>query len=111
MGTYRLPRFVGLGRARRMVLTGELIAAEEALRIGLVDWVAPESKLDETVESVLAETLMGSATVWGFAKKLVTASFDSSYEESFSTYLAYQQRALLSEEHAQTMAEYRRRKT
>ncbi len=39
MGTYRLPRFIGLGRARRMILTGELIGAEEGLRIGLLDWV------------------------------------------------------------------------
>src|SRR5689334_9516551 len=36
-GTYRLPRFVGLGRARRMIITGETVAAQEALDIGLAD--------------------------------------------------------------------------
>jgi enoyl-CoA hydratase/carnithine racemase len=111
MGTYRLARFIGLGRARRMVLTGELISADEALRIGLVDWVVPEEKLDQKVESLLAETLKGSAAVRGFAKKLVTSSFESAYDEAFSKYLGYQQRALLSDDHQQAMKEYRHRKT
>src|SRR5215472_10746015 len=33
LGTHRLPRFIGLGRARRMILTGELIASRQALEI------------------------------------------------------------------------------
>ena len=77
MGIYRLPRFIGLGRARRMVLTGELISAEDALAIGLVDWVVPEEKLDETTESIIVKTMKGSATARGFSKKLMNGSFES----------------------------------
>ena len=106
MGTYRLPRFIGLGRARRMVLTGELISAEEALQIGLVDWVVPDDKLEETTENVMAELLKGSAVAQSFSKKLVTASFESSFEEAFSAYLECQQRALESEEHRKAMQDY-----
>lgn len=40
-GTQRLARLVGHGQASRLVLTGSAISAEEALRIGLVDLVAP----------------------------------------------------------------------
>jgi enoyl-CoA hydratase len=111
MGTYRLPRFVGLGRARRMALTGELIAADEALQIGLVDWVVPEEKLSATIESVIAGTLKGSATARGFTKKLITASFESDYDAAFTTYLEFQQTSLLSDDHKQAMAEYRSRKS
>ena len=111
MGTYRLPRFIGLGRARRMVLTGELVSADEALRIGLVDWVAPEEKLDETTASVISAVLQGSAAARGFSKKLVTGSFEADFDGAFPTYLEYQRRCLLSGDHAQAMAEYRRRKT
>ena len=111
MGTYRLPRFIGLGRARRMVLTGELMGADEALQIGLVDWVVPEEKLDETIGSVIAGTLAGSATARGFAKRLVTESFESGFEEAFERYLEYQQHSLGSDDHTRAMAEYRRRKS
>src|SRR5690606_32627994 len=44
-GTQRLPRLVGFGRAMRLVLTGELVSAEEAERIGLVDAVVPDEEL------------------------------------------------------------------
>src|SRR4051812_20292705 len=40
-GTVRLPRLVGLGRAREMILTARRVPAEEALRIGLADRVSP----------------------------------------------------------------------
>lgn len=110
MGTYRLPRFIGLGRARRLVLTGELVDAEEGLRIGLLDWIAPEKQLDEKVSSVIDAVLKGSAAAQAFSKKLVTAAFESDFDSAFSDYLEYQQRALDSRDHQQAMAAYRNRK-
>jgi enoyl-CoA hydratase len=44
-GTQRLPRVVGTGQAMRLILTGEIIDAAEALRIGLVDLVHPAADL------------------------------------------------------------------
>jgi enoyl-CoA hydratase len=48
-GTQRLPRLVGLGQAMRLVLSGELLDAEEANEIGLVDEAVDSEELDETV--------------------------------------------------------------
>jgi enoyl-CoA hydratase/carnithine racemase len=110
MGTYRLPRFIGLGRARRLVLTGELLGAEEALRIGLLDWVVPEEQLTETVESVIAGVHKGSRTAQACSKKLVTDAFESDFDTAFAKYLDYQEQSLHSSDYERAMAEYRNRK-
>jgi enoyl-CoA hydratase len=44
-GTYRLPRLIGLGRARELVYTGRMVDAEEALRIGLANCVVPDEQV------------------------------------------------------------------
>ena len=111
MGTYRLPRFIGLGRARRMILTGEMIGAEEALQIGLLDWVIDEEKLQETVRSVIQTVLNGSSTAQTLSKRLANAAFESTFDEAFEKYLANQELALRSEDHSRAMEEYRTRRT
>jgi len=48
-GTQRLPRLIGMGKAKEMVLTGDHISAEEAYRIGLLNKVVPMAELDNEV--------------------------------------------------------------
>ena len=50
-GTQRLPRLVGKGAALKLILTGEMISAAEALRIGLMDEVVPADRPDDARSS------------------------------------------------------------
>jgi enoyl-CoA hydratase len=54
-GTQRLPRLVGRGAGLKLLLTGAIIDAEEALRIGLVDEVVPAPQLMERAETLALE--------------------------------------------------------
>jgi len=54
-GTQRLARRVGIGRARELCLTGDMIGAEEALRIGLVNAIVPHVDLLTKVKEVAAK--------------------------------------------------------
>ncbi len=56
-GTQRLPRLVGTGLAMQMVLTGEMISAQEAHRIGLVNEVLPAAQLMTRAEEIAGKII------------------------------------------------------
>jgi len=59
-GTQRLARIIGPSKATELILTGDMIAADEALRLGLVSAVVPSEQLEATVRS-LAEKIAGKS--------------------------------------------------
>lgn len=79
-GTIRLPRRVGLGRAREMVLSGRILDASEACRIGLVEAVFPEDQLlDKTLE--WARLIVSKSPVsMAIAKSVLNHGMDASLE-------------------------------
>lgn len=54
-GTQRLPRLIGMTKAKELVLLGDNISADEAFRLGLVNQVVPLSELDSAVEKICAK--------------------------------------------------------
>ncbi|WP_202320160.1 enoyl-CoA hydratase/isomerase family protein [Archaeoglobus neptunius] len=75
-GTQRLPRLVGLGMAKRLVLTGEIIDARTALRIGLVDEVVEHDRLMEKAREIAGRILEKSPLAVKIAKKALNASMN-----------------------------------
>jgi enoyl-CoA hydratase len=73
-GTQRLPRLVGLGQAMKLVLTGELIDADEAARIGLVEEALPPEGLDERVDELAGAMAEKSPLALRRAKEALRAS-------------------------------------
>jgi len=67
-GTQRLPRLIGKGLAAEMILTGEMIDAAEAYRIGLVNRVVPADQLMPTAEELARKILRNAPVAVALAK-------------------------------------------
>ena len=75
-GTQRLPRLIGLGRTKELVLTGRKIGAAEALAWGLVNRVVPSERVTEEALAWASELAAGPPLALSAAKRLATSAFD-----------------------------------
>jgi enoyl-CoA hydratase len=80
-GTVRLPRIVGRGRALEMILSGEMITAQRAYEIGLVNQVVPQADLRATAEKMLDGILNNGPIALRFALEAVDRSLETGIEE------------------------------
>ena len=70
-GTQRLPRLVGMGRARDLIYTGRMVDAAEAHRIGLADRLVPDAGLDEAAQAWAEELAAGATAAIAVAKRAI----------------------------------------
>jgi enoyl-CoA hydratase/carnithine racemase len=80
-GTQRLPRLIGKGRALKLILSGEIINAEEAHRIGLVNEVVPSPDLITRAEAILAEINSNAPLAVKFSLEAVNQGLETSQSE------------------------------
>lgn len=73
-GSSRLPQVVGLGRAKELIMTGRLIDAAEAERIGLVNRIAPPEELESATQGLVDELLACAPVAVGLAKRVMDSS-------------------------------------
>jgi enoyl-CoA hydratase/carnithine racemase len=83
-GTWLLPRIVGLQRAKELALSGRIVPADEAQRLGIAMEVVAVRDLSERVAEVAKSFLDGAPIAQMFAKQGLNASFESSFAESVS---------------------------
>ena len=81
-GTQRLPRLVGRGRALEILLTGEMVDAQEALRIGLVNRVVPKDKLLSEADTLMKKMLANAPLSLRYTLEAVAAGLEMPLEES-----------------------------
>jgi enoyl-CoA hydratase/carnithine racemase len=110
MGTFRLARYIGLGRAKRIALSGEYIGAQEAHAVGLVDHVVSEADFDRVVKELTQSYLKIASEGQRQTKHLLSLAFDLNWNEFLKEYMVSQKKTLASSEHREAMTAYREKR-
>ena len=88
-GTQRLPRLVGKGRALQIVLSGDMISAQEAHRIGLVNEIVPAAELITRAEAILKRIAANAPIAVKFCLEAVNKGLDTSQSEGLLLEASY----------------------
>ena len=107
LGAFRLPRYIGLGRAKQMALSGDNIDGRRAYEIGLIDHVVKTDAFEEEVKALVEQYSRVCSEGTRQSKILLNMSFDMPHGQFFEEYLRRQRIALASPDHQEAMAAYR----
>ena len=88
-GTQRLPRLVGKGRALQLILSGEMISAREAHRIGLVNEIVPAADLITRAEAILKRIASNAPIAVKYALEATNKGLETSQSEGLSLEASY----------------------
>jgi enoyl-CoA hydratase/carnithine racemase len=88
-GTQRLPRLVGKGRALQLILSGDIISAPEAYRIGLVNEVVPAAELIARAEAILKKIASNAPVAVKFSLEAVNKGLETSQGEGILLEASY----------------------
>src|SRR5204863_194489 len=88
-GTQRLPRLVGKGRALHLILSGEMIDAKEAYRIGLVNEIVPAAELITRAEAILKRIAANAPIAIKFALEAANKGIEMSQSDGLLLEASY----------------------
>jgi enoyl-CoA hydratase/carnithine racemase len=88
-GTQRLPRLVGKGRALQLILSGGMISAQEAYRIGLVNEIVPATNLITRAEAILKQISANAPIAVKFALEVTNKGLETSQSEGLLLEASY----------------------
>ena len=97
MATFRLARYIGVGRAKNLILTGKKMRAAQAVDWGILDHVCEQVKFEETLAQTVNNLLPFHPDALAMSRRLIHESFNNSYENFFGHFLAAQDRCIKSE--------------
>jgi len=97
-GTQRLPRAVGPARAKELILTGRILGADDAQRIGLVSEVVPAGEARARADALAAEIAARGPLAVREAKRLIDAAMDVDLDTGLAAELEASERIFASED-------------
>jgi 2-(1,2-epoxy-1,2-dihydrophenyl)acetyl-CoA isomerase len=110
-GTYFLPRLVGMAKAMELVLLAEIIDAQEALRLGLVNWVVPAAQLAEETHKLAERLAQGPTVAYGLAKTGLYQGLQMSLEDVLNMEARNQSMAGRTQDRVEGVAAFREKRS
>ncbi len=83
-GTQRLPRLIGAAKAKELIFTGDMIDADEALRIGLVNKVVPPENLMDVAKALAQKILKNGLIAIRLVKSAINAGLNVPLEKGLA---------------------------
>lgn len=108
--TVRLPRRIGLVRAKQLMLTGDFLSAEDALAIGLVDRVVPDAALEGEVLALAAKLAVKSPLVLARMKEALNDAIHQPAETALRRERDLNELHALSFDRAEGLAAFREKR-
>ena len=97
MATFRLAKYIGLGLAKNLILTGRTVMPDEALSLGLLDQICEQSMLDDLLRETIEKLVPFNLVAHEMARRLLNECYATSYENFIGHFLAAQHRAINSD--------------
>jgi len=107
LGTWRLARYVGMGRAKSLIIRGNMIDGVEAERIGLVDHLIDDDDPKGAFENWIDEYAQSNSAGCRYSKEMLLDCFDLGFDAFFTKYLNLQKRSTNAADFTEAMAAYR----
>ncbi len=98
---YFLPRIVGWGRATDMILTGDAVSADEALRMGLVTRVWPDAEFSDAWRKYARALAEGATEAYALSKEGLNAAWDRNFASFLELESSLQDRAGRTRDYAE----------
>ncbi|MDY6965551.1 MAG: enoyl-CoA hydratase [Halobacteriota archaeon] len=105
-GTFRLPRLIGIEKAKELIYTGRRVDAKEAERIGLVSKVVPAEKLDSEVKEFAEKLAKGAPIAIGLAKMAINNGIGTDLRSAIEYEVYCQSLCLQTKDVAEAMAAF-----
>ena len=105
-----MPRLMGLGRALQYLFTGDLIAAEEAERMGLLNKLVPEAELENETMTLARRLAKGPSIALRLIKMQTYKGLELDLETALEMAAACETATLTSQDHKEGVAAFREKR-
>jgi len=109
-GTQRLPRLVGLAKAKEMIFEGEMIDAREAEKIGLINKVVSEDVFESEITALARRIAAGPSVAIGLAKKAINSGLTKDINDGLELEVYGQNRCIQTEDIKEGIASFKEKR-